>query len=108
MIALDAETSALESGGPGAETARILDNLLGALPELGLELDDMVSATIYTTLFDRFPAINEAWEAVFSEGVRPPARTAVGVHALPLGATVEISFEFYREAARESHGLRSV
>ena len=54
MIALDAETGALESGGPGAETARILDNLLAALPEIGLELDDMVSATIYTTLFDRF------------------------------------------------------
>lgn len=98
MIALDAETGALESGGPGAETAKILDNLLAVLPEIGLELEDIVSATIYTTAFDRFPAINEAWEAVFSEGVRPPARTAVGVQALPLGATVEIGFEFYKEA----------
>ena len=98
MIALDAETGALESGGPGAETAKILDNLLAALPEIGLELEDMVAATIYTTAFDRFPAINEAWEAVFSEGVRPPARTAVGVQALPLGATVEIGFEFYKAA----------
>ena len=98
MIALDNETSTLESGGPGAETAKILDNLLAALPEIGLELEDMVAATIYTTAFDRFPAINEAWETVFSEGVRPPARTAVGVQALPLGATVEIGFEFYKEA----------
>ncbi len=99
MVALDSETGTLESGGPGAETAKILQNLLAALPELGLALDDMVSATIFTTAFDRFPAINEAWEAVFSEGIRPPARTAVGVHALPLGATVEISFEFYKSAA---------
>ena len=98
MIALDSETGTLESGGPGAEAAKILANLLATLPELGLELDDMVSATIYTTAFDRFPAINEAWEAVFSEGVRPPARTAVGVQALPLGATVEIGFEFYKAA----------
>lgn len=98
MIALDNETGTLESGGPGAETAKILDNLLAALPEIGLELEDMVAATIYTTAFDRFPAINEAWETVFSEGVRPPARTAVGVQALPLGAAVEIGFEFYKEA----------
>lgn len=98
MIALDPETGALEAGGPGAETAKILDNLLTALPEIGLGLEDMVSATIYTTAFERFPAINEAWEAVFSEGVHPPARTAVGVQALPLGATVEVAFEFYKEA----------
>ena len=98
MVALDAETGALESGGPGAETARILHNLLAALPEIGLRLEDMVSATIYTTAFEQFPAINEAWEAVFSEDLRPPARTAVGVQALPLGATVEIGFEFYKAA----------
>ena len=99
MIALDPETGTLEAGGPGAETAKILDNLLAALPEIGLGLEDMVSATIYTTAFEQFPAINEAWEAVFTEGVRPPARTALGVHALPLGATVEIAFEFYKAAA---------
>ena len=98
MIALDPETGALESGGAGAETAKILDNLLAAMPEIGLGLEDMVSATIYTTAFEQFPAINEAWEAVFSEDVRPPARTAIGVHALPLGATVEIGFEFYKAA----------
>ena len=96
MIALDPERGVLESGGPGAETAKILANLLAALPEIGLGLEDMVSATIYTTAFEQFPAINEAWEAVFSEGVRPPARTAVGVQALPLGATVEIGFDFYK------------
>ena len=96
MIALDPVTGALEAGGPGAETAKILDNLLAAMPEIGLGLEDMVSAAIYTTAFEQFPAINEAWEAVFSEGVRPPARTAVGVQALPLGATVEIAFEFYK------------
>ena len=98
MIALDSETGALESGGPGAETAKILGNLLTALPEIGLRLEDMVSATIYTTAFEQFPAINEAWEAVFTEDVRPPARTAVGVQALPLGATVEIGFDFYKVA----------
>ena len=33
---------------------------------------------------------------VFTPGQRPPARTSVGVSALPLGAGVEIAFAFYR------------
>lgn len=96
MIALDPATGALEGGGVGAETARILGNLLRALPDFGLSLADLVDATIYTTRMDQFPAINAAWEAVFTADVRPPARTSVGVSALPLGAGVEIAFTFYR------------
>ncbi len=96
MIALDPQTGALEPGGVGPETARILANLLRALPDFGLTLDDLVNATIYTTRMDDFPAINAAWEAVFTAGQRPPARTSVGVSALPLGAGVEIAFAFYR------------
>ena len=96
MIALDRDSGALEAGGPGAEAAKILDNLVRALPELGLSLRDMVSATIYTTAFEQFPEINAAWEAVFADVDALPARTSVGVQALPLGASVEISFDFYR------------
>lgn len=97
MVALDKDSGVLEAGGAGAETAKILANLLAALPDFGLGLADMVSANIYTTRMDRFADINRAWEAVFTDGVRPPARTSVGVSALPVGATVEIEFTFYRD-----------
>jgi 2-iminobutanoate/2-iminopropanoate deaminase len=97
MIALDKDTGELASGGVGAETAKILDNLVQALPDFGLSLDKLISATIYTTQFDQFSAINQAWEAVFTDDVRPPARTALGVSALPLQANVEIEFMFYGE-----------
>lgn len=100
MIALDPATGTLEAGGPGAETARILATLRAALPELGLTLNDLLIARIFTTRFDEFPAINRAWEAVFAEGVVPPARTSVGVSALPLGATVEIEFTFQTDGGR--------
>lgn len=96
MIALDKDNGELESGGAGAETGKILNNLLQALPDFGLTLAELVSATIYTTQFDQFPAINQAWESVFTEDIRAPARTALGVSALPLGATVEIEFMFYK------------
>ncbi|HLY55292.1 MAG TPA: RidA family protein [Stellaceae bacterium] len=97
MVALDRATGALEAGGPGAEAAKILDNLTQALPELGLALDDMVAARIFTTRMDLFPDINVAWDRAIGAMATPPARTSVGVTALPLGATVEIEFEFYKE-----------
>lgn len=95
MVALDKDSGEL-SQGVAAETAKILANLCGALDDFELSLDELISATIYTTQFDEFAAINRAWEQVFDEHQRPPTRTAVGVSALPLGATVEIEFMFYR------------
>ena len=94
MIALDKNTGQLEPGGAGAETAKILNNLLEALPDFDLSLDDLYSVTIYTTCFDQFPEINKSWEAVISADRRLPARTAVGVSALPINATVEMEFWF--------------
>ncbi|MGR8918184.1 MAG: RidA family protein [Gammaproteobacteria bacterium] len=96
MIALNADTGELEPGGAGAETARILANLRAALPDFGLSLADLVQVNVYTTDFASFPDINAAWEAVFTADVRPPARTALGVTSLPLGAAVEMDFQLYR------------
>lgn len=95
MIALDKDSGLLETGGAGAETAKILANLVQALPDFNLSLAELVSATIYTTQFERFADINQAWEQVFTQDIRAPARTAVGVSALPLQASVEIEFMFY-------------
>ena len=99
MLALDPATGKLVAGGAGAETARILSNLLAALPEYGLQLSDLVVARIFTTRLDQFGDINRAWEAVIPEGATPPARTSIGVAALPIDATVEIEFCFYQEPA---------
>lgn len=96
MIGLDKDSGELESGGTGAETAKILENLLAALPDFDLLLTDMMSATIYTTDFAEFPAINLAWEQVFVADSPAPARSAIGVSALPLGAKVEMEFFFYK------------
>jgi 2-iminobutanoate/2-iminopropanoate deaminase len=99
MVALDAASGKLETGGPGAETEKILQNLTAALPDFGLSLADLVQARIYTTRFDEFPAINAAWEKSLATSNRPPARTSVGVAALPLGASVEMEFVFYSDGA---------
>jgi len=101
MIALDVDSGVLVTGGPGAETRKILSNLSAAMPELQLTREDLACARIFTTRFGEFAAINEAWEAWLVDAASPPARTSVGVAALPLGASVEIEFAFYREDRRE-------
>ncbi len=95
MVALDSATGQLEKGGPGAETAKILSTLGAVLAELKLDSSTIVSATLYTTDFNRFSDINNAWDNFFNDDVPPPARTSVGVSALPLGATVEMEFLLY-------------
>jgi 2-iminobutanoate/2-iminopropanoate deaminase len=95
LVGLDTSTGTLVEGGPGAETAQILKVVGDSLPDLGLTMGDLVVARIFTTRFDDFAAINAAWEAVFPADA-PPARTAVGVSALPIGASVEIECLFHR------------
>jgi len=95
MVGLDPETGKLVQG-PYEETLRILRNITLAAADLGLALTELVSANIYTTRMQDFPEINKAWEELFTADLPPPARTSVGVAALPLGATVEIEFRFYK------------
>lgn len=82
----------LVSGGPGAETASILARLPAILLELGLGWSNLVFARIYCSDMSRFGEVNHAWESVFTPERIPPARTSIGVAALPLGASVEIEF----------------
>ena len=96
LIGLDPVSGQLKAKGPYEEAKQILANLTAAARDLGLALTDLVSVNIYTTRFDEFSAINRAWEEVFHPDLPPPARTSVGVAALPLGATVEIEARFYR------------
>lgn len=95
MVALDPDTGRLVEGGVAAQTQRIFDNLYLALPDYGYGLQDLVLARIYTTCMDQFASINAVWEQQFTQ-VAPPARTSVGVSALPLAALVEIEFMFHR------------
>ena len=92
MVALDAAAGRLVDGGGFEQTRQILANLGALLEEMDWSLDQLLMARIFCTDFDAFPEVNRAWEAFFVD-VEPPARTSVGVSALPLGALVEIEFQ---------------
>ena len=96
MIGLEKDTGELVSGGAQSQTAQILENVRLMMIENSLQLSDMISATIYTTEFEKFPSINVVWDKFFPIDCPLPTRTSIGVSALPLGATVEIEFLFYR------------
>ena len=52
------------------------------------EFDDVVCAGVYVTSMSDFIAMNGIYAKYFSQPF--PARTTIGVAALPLGACVEI------------------
>ena len=94
MVGLDPASGRLAAGGVGAETGQILANLRALLDEQGWSLEHIVVARIFCSDFSAFAEINAVWEMVFNAGV-PPARTSVGVSALPLGALVEMEFQLF-------------
>lgn len=92
LIGLDPASGRLAAGGARAEAMQILVNLKAMLDEQGWGLSQLVVARIYCSDFSTFSEVNAAWEECFAETV-PPARTSVGVSALPLGAAVEMEFQ---------------
>ena len=106
MVGLDPATGQLVAGGAPGEFRQILANLGALITENGLAWSDVMSATLYTTVFHRFGELNEIWDAAFSATGPLPARTAVGVSQLPLGAQIEADFLFYSVADESAGGER--
>lgn len=69
--------------------AVIFQNLRAILETAELTLDDIVKVTVYVTDMTQMPELNEHYPSYFSAPL--PAREAVCVKELPLGATIEIS-----------------
>ncbi len=78
----------LVEGGTTAQLAQALANGLALLESEGASKADIAKATVFVTDMGEFAAVNEVWVAFFGE--HRPARTAIGVAALPMGATVEV------------------
>ena len=72
-----------------AQTRRALDNIVLELKPANLTLNDVVSATVYVTDIDDFPAVNTVYASYFHAPY--PARAFVQVAKLLRGARIEIS-----------------
>jgi len=66
----------------------VMKNIETVLSEAGLTKKDIVQARLYLADLSELPALNEIYKAYFDHPL--PARTAIGVAQLPLGATLEV------------------
>ena len=88
QVGQDPTTGKLVTGGLSAEAERVFQNLSAVLTAAGKGFDDVVRAGVYLTHLSDYVAFNGIYAQHFSQPF--PARTVIGVAALPLGACVEI------------------
>ncbi len=88
QIPLDPASGKLLDGPFEEQVDQVLRNLSGILVAGGSGLDHVIKFTVYLTDLSNFPVLNQVFEKYFPQD--PPARSAVQVAALPLGAEVEI------------------
>jgi 2-iminobutanoate/2-iminopropanoate deaminase len=79
---------ALVDGGVPAQLHQALSNLRGLLEQEGASLADVAKTTVFLVDMGEYAVMNETYIAAF--GDHRPARSAVAVAALPLGAQVEV------------------
>jgi len=94
QVGIDA-TGTMADGIEG-QTRQILANVGAVLGDCGASWADVAKTTIFLTDLGNFSTVN----ALYSEAIGPnrPARSTVGVAALPAGAVVEIECWVYRPA----------
>jgi 2-iminobutanoate/2-iminopropanoate deaminase len=79
---------ALVTGGLQDELEQAIANLRGLLESEGASLNDVVKTTVFLTHMRDYALMNETYIACF--GDHRPARSAVAVVELPIGAIVEV------------------
>lgn len=88
QIPLVPETMTLVEGGMEAQIGQVFENLLAVARAAGGDLSDVVKLNVFLTDLNDFALVNQVMSGYFDEPY--PARAAIGVAALPKGATVEM------------------
>jgi 2-iminobutanoate/2-iminopropanoate deaminase len=100
QVAQDPATGRLVDGDVGRQTEQIFRNAEAILRASGRTLADVVKVGVFLTDMGAFQAMNAVYRRYFEAPY--PARTTVGVAALPLGAAVEIDLVAGCPLAREA------
>lgn len=88
QIPLDPATMQLVEGDIAEQARRVFRNLGAVCEAAGGSLGDIVKLNVYLVDLGHFQAVNAVMQEFFDAPY--PARAAVGVAALPLGAEVEM------------------
>ena len=88
QIPIDPATQQLVTGDIADQIHRVFQNLRAVCQAAGSDLGGIVKLNVYMTDLGIFAAVNQVMAEYFEQPY--PARAAVGVAALPLGAEVEM------------------
>ena len=88
QIGLDPETAQLVGDDVESQAKQVFKNIEAVLAAAGLGMNNVVKTTVFLKDMGDFPVINGLYAEAFSD--HKPARSAVAVAGLPLGAQIEI------------------
>lgn len=88
QVGLDPTTGKLVEGGVEAQARQVMLNLKAVLEAAGSDMDHVLKCTVFMQDMNDYGAVNAVYGEFFAED--PPARSAVQVAGLPIGALVEI------------------
>jgi 2-iminobutanoate/2-iminopropanoate deaminase len=88
QVGQDPATGKLVPGGVVAETERVFLHAAAVLSAAGRSFGDVISVRVFLTRIQDYQDVNAVYARHFTEPF--PARTAIGVTALPLGACIEM------------------
>ncbi len=89
QVATDRADGGPPPGDIEVETRVCMELLAAVLEEVGLTFADVVRVGVYMTDLREFDRMNGVYEGFFAPG-RYPARTCIGVAAIPGGCRIEI------------------
>jgi len=94
QIPLDPATGELITGDIDAQARRVFENLRAVIEAAGAGFADVARVGIYLTDLSSFAAVNAVMAEYFQQPY--PARSTIGVAALPRGAQVEVDLVLVR------------
>ncbi|MCC8097932.1 MAG: RidA family protein [Eubacterium sp.] len=87
QIPLDPSTGEFSGETIEAQAKQVFENIKAVLESIDLSLDNVVKTTVFLKDMGDFQAVNKVYSEYFKENC--PARSAVSVSALPMGAKIE-------------------
>jgi 2-iminobutanoate/2-iminopropanoate deaminase len=88
QVGIDPLTGKLVEGGVEAQARRVFANMAAVLAAAGLDCSCLLKTTVFLKDMAHFKTVNGIYAALVPEPY--PARSAIAVKELPLGAEVEI------------------
>jgi len=88
QVPLNPSTGKMVEGGIEEQTLQVMKNIGAILEAAGYGFTDVVKSTCFLSDIANFKAMNDVYAQYYTEN--RPARSAVAVRDLPLGALVEI------------------